>query len=80
MQEGSTQEKREGRDPFDMCKRDNGKTIQPEQRCSSGKEENEVRWVEQRHVVVPKVGKRRFDSTPLVIGSWGGLLNRSTAW
>lgn len=63
-QEGSTQEKREGRDPSDMCKRDNGKTIQPEQRCSSGKEENEVRCVEQRRVVVPKVGKRRFDSMP----------------
>lgn len=64
MQEGSTQEKREGRDPFDVCKRDNGKTIQPERRCSSGKEENEGRCVEQRRVVVPTVGKRRFDSMP----------------
>ena len=56
------------------------KTIQLEQRCSSGKEENEVRWVEQRHVTVPQVRKGSFDLMPYIIGSQGGLLSRSTAW
>ena len=55
------------------------KNIQPEQRCSSGKEENEVRWVEWRHVMVPNVGKGSFALTPYIRGSQGGLLSRSTA-
>jgi len=46
MQEGKGQEKRKGRDSFDMCKWDSKETIQPEERCKTGKEENEVRWVE----------------------------------
>ena len=56
------------------------KTIQSEQRCSSGKEGNEVRWVERRHVTVPQVRKGSFDLMPYVIGSQGGLLSRSTVW